>query len=440
MSQYAKDINYILASLSGGEDEDAPPLPGEENLDTIHVYPVEGGGLLLTRTPLDEEEAAAPVIDSQHVTSAAPRSLPPFVVFVLLLCLFLVGDLADTQLIALMTPTVTIAITPEVHIVRVQSTASLGKLLSPITLSQSEAVPATGHGHQNATRASGSVTFYNTSFTLQTVEAGTILIGADGQQVMTLESVTIPPDSPPVNGQATVSAQARDIGASGNIPALDINGLFSSTLYVKNLTAFTGGQDARDFLFVMQADRDRAAAALQARVSASMSAALRGQLLLGQALHPLPCSPAITADHTIGEEATTLTVSVAETCTAVAYDEQQLQNTATQLLTTLTAHTFGAGYVLAGDVQIRVSKAVASPTSPQVLLTFTCAGTFAYTLTEQTQRQLKALLVGQPRLTALRLLLQQPGIHTVSITGISDNQPLPYDLNHLHLLIIVPLF
>src|SRR5690348_14051359 len=282
MSQYAKEINRILASLSGGEDEDAPPLPEEENLDTIHVYPVEGGGILLTRTPLDEEEEVAPVIESQPATPAAPRSLPPFVLFLLLLCLFLVGDLADTQLIALLTPTVTIAITPEVHTVREQSTASLGKLLSPITLSQSETVPATGHGHQDATRATGSVTFYNTSFASQTVEAGTVLTGADGHYIVTLTSITVPPDSPPVNGQATVSAQVSTIGASGNIPALDINCLFSSTLYVKNLAAFTGGQDARDFLLVTKDDLARAANSLQAKVSASMSAALQGQLLPGQ--------------------------------------------------------------------------------------------------------------------------------------------------------------
>jgi hypothetical protein len=40
----------------------------------------------------------------------------------------------------------------------------------------------------------------------------------------------------------------------------------------------------------------------------------------------------------------------------------------------------------------------------------------------------------------LRWLLQQPGIHTASISGIADNQPLPDDLGHIHLLIVVLLF
>ena len=49
MSQYTKEINRILASLNGQEDEDAIPLPEEEDLDTIHVYPVEGGGIQIGR-------------------------------------------------------------------------------------------------------------------------------------------------------------------------------------------------------------------------------------------------------------------------------------------------------------------------------------------------------------------------------------------------------
>lgn len=201
MSQYAKEINRILASLKGEEDEDAPPLPEEEEVDTIHVYPVEGGGILLTRTPLDEEDSAPPVIESQPTPNVAPRSPSPFVLFLLLLVPLLGLDMADSHLIALMTPTVTIAITPTVHPLTLHSSASVGKLLSPITLTESHTVPTTGHGHQDAQAATGTLTFYNTSFTAQTVAAETILSGAEGEQIVTLNSVTIPADTPPVNGQ-----------------------------------------------------------------------------------------------------------------------------------------------------------------------------------------------------------------------------------------------
>ena len=87
-----------------------------------------------------------------------------------------------------------------------------------------------------------------------------------------------------------------------------------------------------------------------------------------------------------------------------------------------------------------VTRATATPTTSVVALAFTCQGTYAYTLTEQAQQHIKTLLASKPRLTALHLLLQQPSIHTASITGIADNQPLPDDLSHIHLLIVLLLF
>ncbi|MGH2496116.1 MAG: hypothetical protein ACRDIV_15590 [Ktedonobacteraceae bacterium] len=452
MSQYAKEIKYILATLNEqGDEQDHTPLPDEEELDTIHVYPVEGGGLLLTRTPLAEDDdgaAAPPIIDSQNPdTTTAPGARTPslFLLFLLLLAVFVVGDLADTQLIALMTPTATIAITPDARTLTLSSTATLGKLLSPITLTQSQTVPATGHGHQDARHASGTLTFYNGQLQSVTVAAGTILTGGDGVQIATLQAAVIPAadptTNPPAFGQASVAAQAVQVGASGNIAALDLSGACcAASVLVKNLAPFAHGQDARNFLLVTQADRDTTAATLQAKVTASMTAALRGQLLPGQALHPLPCTPTTSADHAPGEEATHLTVSVSETCTAVAYDMQQLQARATLLLATQATHTLGTGYLPVGSVQVRVTKATATPAAPTGVLAFTCAGTFAYTLTAQAQQHLKTLLAGQPRRVALRWLLQQPGIRTASITGIPDNQPLPDDLSHLHLLIVLLLF
>ncbi|MGH2493245.1 MAG: baseplate J/gp47 family protein [Ktedonobacteraceae bacterium] len=447
MSQYAKEIKHILATLNEQGDEQDQTLPDEEELDTIHVYPVEGGGILLTRTPLaeDDEAAAPPVIDSQNtVTTTAPdaRTPPLFLLFLLLLCVFVVGDLADTQLIAMLTPTATIAIMPDARSLTFSSTATLGKLLSPITLTESQTVPTTGHGHQDARHASGTLTFYNGLSTGQSVAAGTFVTEQDGisVSVVTDASVTIPAANPPSLGETSIPAHAVQTGTGGNIPAEEINATLASGLYVKNLTAFVGGQDARDFLLVTKADRDTTATTLQAKVSASMTAALHGQLLSGQALHPMPCTPATSADHAPGEEAAHLTITVSETCTAVAYDMQQLQARATQLLAAQAAHTLGTGYLPVGSVRLTVTKATAMQTTSIGVLAFTCVGTFAYTLSAQAQQHLKALLAGQPRRVALRWLLQQRGIHTASITGIPDNQPLPDDLSHLHLLIVLLLF
>jgi hypothetical protein len=441
MSHYAKEIKHILATLNEQGDEQDQPLPGEEELDTIHVYPVEGGGLLFTRTPLEDEQEEAPIIDSQDDhSSTAPitKTPPPFVLFLLLLCLFVLFDLADNQLLAMMTPTATITITPNVRTITLQSTTTLGELLSPITLTESQTVPTTGHGHQDARQATGTLTFYNGLSMVQTVAAGTIITGQDGIRVATDTAVTIPSANPPSFGESSVPAHSVQTGTAGNIQAEHINTTLSTGLYVKNLAAFSGGQDERDYLIVTKTDRDTAAATLKAKVAASMTAALHGQLMPGQALQPMLCTPATTADHAPGEEATHLTVSVSATCTAIAYDMQQLHARAIQLLTSQAAQTFGTGYQLSGDAQVTVSKV--TPTASGVAFAFTCQGMFAYTLNGQAQQRIKTLIAGKPRLTALRLLLQEPGIHTASINGIADNQPLPDDQTHIHLLIVLLLF
>jgi Baseplate J-like protein len=442
MSQYAKEIRHILATLNQSGDEDDAPLPDEEELDTIHVYPVEGGGILFTRTPIEPDESAPPIIDSrdEHTSTAAAKTPSPLVLFLLLLCVFVLGDMADTQLLAMVIPTATITIVPNVRTITLQSTAMLGKLLSPITLSQSQTVPTTGHGHQDARQATGALTFYNGLSTAQQVEAGTIITGQDGRSAVTGASITIPPANPPSLGEIRVPARAVQAGNAGNIQARDISMTLSTGLYVKNLAAFTGGQDERDYLIVTKADRDAAAISLQAKVTASITAALQGQLVPGEELQIMPCSRATTVDHAPGEEATHLTVSVSETCSAIAYDMQQLHARATQLLTTQAAQALGAGYLLSGNVRVTVNRATATPATSGVVFAFTCQGMFAYTLNGQAQQRIKSLLAGKPRHTALRLLLQQTGIHTASITGIADNLPLPDDLTHIHLLIVLMLF
>jgi len=60
--------------------------------------------------------------------------------------------------------------------------------------------------------------------------------------------------------------------------------------------------------------------------------------------------------------------------------------------------------------------------------------TWVYQLNEQ---HITALIQGKPRLDALHLLAVLPGVGQVSIIGIKDNEQLPTNLTHIHLLIIV---
>ena len=66
--RYAQvDMNNMLASLeqgAGGENK----LQGEDTRETIHFYPVEGGGVLLSKTPLEEDQQPDTIIDSSEPT------------------------------------------------------------------------------------------------------------------------------------------------------------------------------------------------------------------------------------------------------------------------------------------------------------------------------------------------------------------------------------
>jgi len=447
MSQYAQDMKQILAALQegGAGDTQPQPLPDEEPVNTVYIYPTDKGGLLFTSTPIEEDQEPQTIIESgepapQPATHPTTRREPPyFLHFILILFLFIVLDSADAALTALLTPTATITITPGIQTITLRSTATLGKLLSPITLTESQTVLTTGHRHQNARQATGTLTFYNGLSTVQSIAAGTVFAGQDGVQVATNAPVTIAANNPPNDGEAQVSAHAVQPGSNGNIPALDINGTFSTALYVKNLTPFSNGQDERDYKVVTQADRDTAAATLKAKVTSSMTAALQGQLIQGEQLQTMPCTPTVTTDHGVGDEATTVQVTVSESCTAIAYNTKELDDQATKLLTTQAAKTVGTGYMLYGDVKVSVTQATTNTTTPGVLLSFTCQGTYVYILTAKAQQSIKTLIAGKPRNTALRLLVTLPGIMNASINGIPDNQQIP-DADHIHLLIVLIVF
>src|SRR6266851_2224495 len=134
-----------------------------EPVETIHVYLVR-----------EEEEPA--VIDSS-VQDTAKRDTQPLVpapypthlqlVPYLLISahLLIVLIAVSLQVYTLLTETATITIIPTSYRIttHLNFTPTYSRLLSPVTLVHHTTVPATGKGHQDATRASGTITFYNAS-------------------------------------------------------------------------------------------------------------------------------------------------------------------------------------------------------------------------------------------------------------------------------------
>ncbi len=198
------------ANLTQNEPEPQPktseptPTPEPETTAVVSTEPDVIEGEVIVIEPPETSEA--------HIL---PKQKPywlliPFTI----LCCFLF--LAGSFLVPLLSPTATVTIIPiERSMTATTAIQVYGRQLPALTLSQSINVPATGTMHQNATRASGTITFYNGLLTSQTIAAGTILTGSDGVQIETDQPATIPAADPPVEGQITVSAHAVSVGASG---------------------------------------------------------------------------------------------------------------------------------------------------------------------------------------------------------------------------------
>src|SRR5260370_26325249 len=172
---------------TGGKDDE----PDREERETIHVYPVAGGGVLFTRTPIEE--------DKEPIYTQNPKNTPdPVAIRALIFSVLIPLSCIIFQLYLLFNPPIaTITIIPKSQQIILNGTLQLGRQLNPLTLSQSQITQTTGHGHQDATQATGELIFYNGQATIQTIAVGTIFTGADGIEVATDQAVTIPAGNPP---------------------------------------------------------------------------------------------------------------------------------------------------------------------------------------------------------------------------------------------------
>ncbi len=439
-SNLEDEINRIVASMDeqhSNQEQDIPEPTDQEAQpeETIHIHYFPDAIVILK----EEAPEAEQVVDSTSVTPQKISVMPAYAI-----CgfyLFLICSTLMFQLYCIMNPPIaTITLIPKSQTVTLNSTLQLGRVLPPLTISQSQTTLTTGKGHQDAKAATGYITLYNGQFTEQTIAAGTILTGSDGIQVVTDQDAHLPPDNPPVNGQATVAAHAINSGSAGNIQALDINTTISSAVFVKNLNAFTSGQDERNYQTVAKADISSVVTPLKTSVMHSMRLALQGQVQPNEQLYILPCSPTFTSDHQPGQEATQVKVTVSQTCSAVAYNSQELATKATAFLASQAQQKTGAGYSLFGDVHVWVKQASVSHTStPLVFLSFHTSGTWMYGLSQKAQEHIKRLIAGKTRQQAETLLSTLPGVEQVTIrfSGFTDATRLPKGTGYMHLTIFV---
>src|SRR5260370_19127393 len=196
-SPYARAVPAILAEMENRREangNDPPPNPEEEAEKVVYVYPLEGGGVVFTDTPIeeDDQQPQALVVDAQETktdTRLAPRREPAYFLHFLLILFVFVGLYSLTALLA---PTVPITITPVVKTLSTSATVSIGaradiewRIFPPLTLSQEQTVPATGKGHQDARDRTGTLIYFNGLFAPHTADMGTIFTRAGRTQVAT---------------------------------------------------------------------------------------------------------------------------------------------------------------------------------------------------------------------------------------------------------------
>jgi hypothetical protein len=313
-----------------------------------------------------------------------------------------------------------------------------GRLLASLTLSGQRTVATTGQGHQDAAAAHGTVTFYNAALYVQTIPAGTLLVGTDGVQIVTAQDAILPAALYPTFGQATVAAHAVPVGPTGNIRAEDIYGPCCRLNVSVVNSSFIGGQNARTYPMVTRTDLDGAVTALTANLAQSVQAAFAAQLRHDETLiTPVPCVPHISTTHHIGDEATQVTVLVQETCTGETYETQAMQTQVTQAVTAAAMQRLGANYLLEGEVQATVLHAT-NITGPHggLLLQVKGTGVWAYRFTDAQLHTLAVRIAGKSRAQATSLLLDTPGVSQVVMNVSGMAATLPTDPARIHLLVL----
>ncbi len=340
-----------------------------------------------------------------------------------LLFLFILtaGTLSYLFLLPL-TATATITITPLSKTLHLEKTLAItanpkpgevqGRLLQSISLIKSQTIAATGHGHQDATTATGVITFYNSDSNPITIPAS-ITFTVNGIAIVTDNPVTVQAAVPPLFGQAIAAAHVLQAGSIGNIPARAIDTKCCGSVFVTatNIQAFTGGQDAREYSFVESSDIRNAQDTLLTSLTPQVTAALTKQLHSGERLVPPVCSVHTTSSKQPGEEAARVTVSVTQTCTSVAYSQESLEQVATAFLAQSQPLQ---NYQQAGTVQVTVNAATYEHTTAK--LTVMLSGIWVYRFSQNELTHIKHLLAGVSKEQSQTILNNQPGVQGVSVS------------------------
>jgi serine/threonine protein kinase len=290
--------------------------------------------------------------------------------------------------------------------------------LSSMTPSESKTVDATGMGETPGVQASGVLTFYNGLVTPQVVDAGTIIKNAQGIQVVTNVPAYIPPANPPYLGSVSVPAYALKAGTSGNIGAGSINQpccASDDSITVRNLLAFSVGQDPQPYIFVKQSDITGAADSLERELRPTAEGLLHKQVLPNEMLvPPVQCIWNVDSDHAVNERVKRVKVTVAVTCGEWVFNSDAARLITSTLLMEEALKRFGTNYALTGNVStIFQQVALKNAKQGMIFLLIRAGGLWVYQFSNAQKRFLARLIAGKSQDDARTQLLIQIGVSQV---------------------------
>jgi hypothetical protein len=315
-----------------------------------------------------------------------------------------------------------VTLIPDVRTLRMDTTLTIaehpragqaqGRPLETVSFTGSRTVPATGHGHEDAMRAAGVITFYNTDQQAYTIPAGETLTAPDGATIVTDRAVTVQAAILPEAGSAITPAHVAQAGSRGNIPAHSLYTRCCGSAFITatNATPFTGGQDARDYSYIQNSDIQNAATGLLAGLMPQAIAALSKEARPGEALVTPLCSPRTVSSGEAGAAVDSVTVSVTETCQSVAYLTDSLGQVATNAL---AGSGNLAGFAQAGATQVTVNGSACA--GHAAFLKVSLSGTWLYRFTRSDLTRLKALIAGKSTAKAETLLAKAQGVRQASV-------------------------
>ncbi|MBX5459285.1 MAG: hypothetical protein IRZ31_20520, partial [Thermogemmatispora sp.] len=163
------------------------------------------------------------------------------------------------------------------------------------------------------------------------------------------------------------------------------------------------------------------------------------QIRPGEQLVSQPtCSTNIKSDHSAGDHATSVTVTVSATCSGEAFDKQGALRLGASLLSQEASKKLAAGYAPVGQIITTIDGA--TPISSgggkgSISITVTAEGRWAYQFDDAAKKRLAQLIAGKSKSEALQLLQRQSGVKGADIAIFHGSDRLPSDANQITITI-----